>query len=181
MPSQFTSELSCNEVAAITKLLGIHTVTLSIESSYQAFLATLSTQLAGGQHGVTEQNIQARCRANLIMALSNKSGNLVITTGNRSEVAVGYCTLYGDMAGGYAILKNVPKTLVYKLAEYRNALSAAIPPHTITREPTAELAPGQKDQDTLPPYPMLDEILECYLNLGMSIDEMVAADSMLML
>jgi NAD+ synthase (glutamine-hydrolysing) len=126
---------------------------------------------------VTEQNIQARIRGNLLMALSNEFGWLVLTTGNKSETAVGYTTLYGDMAGGFAVLKDVPKTLVYRLAEYRNNVgdgSGVIPVSTISRAPSAELAPGQTDQDTLPPYDVLDRIIEAYVVRDDSIDEVVA-------
>lgn len=174
MPSRYTAEVSATDVAALTTSLGIETSTHSIEPAYQSFLSTLTNNVKPDQPGITEQNIQARCRSVLIMALSNATGKLVLTTGNRSELAVGYCTLYGDMSGGYAVLKNVPKTLVYELTKYRNTISQAIPENILQREPTAELAPNQKDQDTLPPYPLLDDILECYLNRGMSIAEIVA-------
>src|SRR6185437_14672298 len=123
---------------------------------------------------VTEENIQARCRAIILMALSNKSGNLVLTTGNRSEMAVGYCTLYGDMAGGFAVLKDVPKTLVYELAIHRNQKECIIPQRIIDRPPSAELAEDQKDEDSLPPYSILDPILDYYLNQSKSIEEIIA-------
>ncbi len=174
MPSRYTSTLSGTEVEALATLLNIHTSTLSIEETYNQFLATLKNEVQHESPEITEQNIQSRCRCILLMALSNSTGKLVLTTGNRSELAVGYCTLYGDMSGGYAPLKNVPKTMVYQLAKWRNQQSPAIPTDTIRREPTAELAPNQKDQDTLPPYPILDQILEGYLNHGNSIAEIVA-------
>jgi NAD+ synthase (glutamine-hydrolysing) len=174
MPSRYTSTLSGTEVEALAKLLAIKTTTLSIEGVHAGFLSALAPQISPAPASITEQNIQSRCRCILLMALSNASGKLVLTTGNRSEVAVGYCTLYGDMSGGYAPLKNVPKTLIYQLAKYRNSLSPAIPLNTIQREPSAELAPNQKDQDSLPPYPELDQILENYLNHGYSITEMIA-------
>jgi NAD+ synthase (glutamine-hydrolysing) len=174
MPSRYSSQISADDAAALSSLLKFDLQTLSIEEAYQSFSTTLAPALKNKKLDLTEQNIQARCRCILLMALSNATGNLVLTTGNRSEVAVGYCTLYGDMAGGFAVIKNVPKTVVYQLAEYRNKMSAAIPQNTIKRAPTAELAPDQTDQDTLPPYPVLDKILECYLNKGFSITQIVA-------
>ena len=173
MPSRYTAEMSANDVAALSTALNIASTTLSIEPAYREILATLGNTVHAEQPGITEQNIQARCRSVLVMALSNATGKLVLTTGNRSELAVGYCTLYGDMSGGYAVLKNVPKTLVYKLAAYRNALGHVIPENILHREPTAELAPNQKDQDSLPPYSELDAILDCYLDQSMSIAEIV--------
>lgn len=174
MPSRYTSEISNKDVVDLANNLEIKVSTISIEPTYLAFLESLAPELGDKKPDITEENIQARCRAIILMALSNASGKLVLTTGNRSEVAVGYCTLYGDMSGGYAVLKNVPKTLVYQLARYRNELGAAIPENSIVRAPTAELAPNQKDQDTLPPYPDLDKILAFYLNHGMSITEIAA-------
>lgn len=174
MPSRYTSEISNQDVEDLAANLGIKASTISIEPTYLAFLQSLAPELGDKKPDITEENIQARCRAIILMALSNASGKLVLTTGNRSEVAVGYCTLYGDMSGGYAVLKNVPKTLVYQLARYRNEHGAAIPENSIVRAPTAELAPNQKDQDTLPPYPELDKILVFYLNHGMSITEIAA-------
>ena len=134
----------------------------------------MSQQLAGTELDTTEQNIQARCRGTILMGLSNKFGRLVLTTGNKSEVAVGYCTLYGDMAGGFDVLKDVSKTMVYKLARYRNTVSAVIPERVITRPPSAELAPDQKDEDNLPPYDILDGILEAYVEHDSSISDIVA-------
>ena len=174
MPSRYTTDTSRDDVESLANNLGIQTSTLSIEETYQSFLTTLTPEFHHAEPDITEQNIQARCRCILLMALSNATGKLVLTTGNRSELAVGYCTLYGDMAGGYAILKNVPKTMVYQLAEHRNKASNVIPTNTLRREPTAELAPNQKDQDTLPPYADLDQILLSYLNHGEGIDEIVA-------
>jgi NAD+ synthase (glutamine-hydrolysing) len=174
MPSRYTSEISNKDVVDLANNLEIKVSTISIEPTYLAFLESLAPELGDKKPDITEENIQARCRAIILMALSNASGKLVLTTGNRSEVAVGYCTLYGDMSGGYAVLKNVPKTLVYQLARYCNELGAAIPENSIVRAPTAELAPNQKDQDTLPPYPDLDKILAFYLNHGMSITEIAA-------
>lgn len=174
MPSQFTASMSNEDAELLAKNLGMKTSTISIESAYKNFLATLAGEFNNKKPDVTEENIQSRCRGLILMALSNASGKLVLTTGNRSEVAVGYCTLYGDMCGGYAVLKNVPKTMVYELANYRNKISAVIPERTIHRAPSAELAPDQTDQDTLPPYDILDKILFCYLNLGQGIDEITA-------
>ncbi len=174
MPSRYTADISMEDAFTLTRDLGVNAETISIESSYKSFLASLTPSFANKKPDITEENIQARCRAIILMALSNKYGHLVLTTGNRSELAVGYCTLYGDMAGGFAVLKDVPKMLVYQLATYRNQLSAVIPERTIERPPTAELAPNQKDEDSLPPYPMLDPILDDYLNKSQSIDEIVA-------
>ena len=138
-------------------------------------LAPVFEGMPGGATDNTEQNLQARCRAVLLMALSNKSGALVLTTSNKSEVAVGYSTLYGDMAGGFDVLKDVPKTLVYRLAEYRNTLGAVIPQRVIDRPPSAELAPDQKDEDSLPPYPGLDEILRLYVEHDLSAEDIISA------
>lgn len=173
MPSRYTADISHEDAQALIDNLGIRSDKISIEPAYQAFLDLLAPSFAGKKVDVTEENIQARCRAVILMALSNKTGNLVLTTGNRSELATGYCTLYGDMAGGYAVLKDVPKTMVYELCHYRNSISYVIPQSTIERPPTAELAPDQKDQDSLPPYPVLDDILCAYLNKSQSIDEIV--------
>ena len=173
MPSRYTADISTEDATIIAKNLGVVMDTISIEPTYKSFLESLAPNFAGKHPDVTEENIQARCRAVILMALSNKSGSLVLTTGNRSEIAVGYCTLYGDMAGGFAVLKDVPKTLVYKLAAYRNTLHAVIPQRTIDRPPTAELAVNQKDEDTLPPYAELDNMLECYLNQNQDIEEMI--------
>ena len=122
----------------------------------------------------TEENIQARCRGIILMALSNQSGKILLTTGNRSEMAMGYATLYGDMCGGLAVLKDIPKTMVYQLANYRNHISPVIPQRTIERAPTAELAPNQKDEDSLPPYPILDKILDLYINQDQSMEDILA-------
>jgi NAD+ synthase (glutamine-hydrolysing) len=175
MPSRYTADISRDDAAMLSKNLRIKSDTISIESTYQTLLETLAPSFVGKKPDVTEENLQARCRAILLMALSNKSGNLVLTTGNRSEMAVGYCTLYGDMAGGFAPLKDVPKTLVYKLANYRNSIHPVIPQRIIDRPPTAELAPNQKDEDSLPPYSVLDDILEAYLNRSMSMTDIIAA------
>lgn len=174
MPSRYTADISLADSMQLSSTLGTTLETISIEPTYQAFIDSLAPSFAGKKPDTAEENIQARCRAIILMALSNKYGHLVLTTGNRSELAVGYCTLYGDMAGSFAVLKDVPKTLVYSLAAYRNQLSKVIPERTMLRPPTAELAPNQKDEDTLPPYSLLDHILECYLNESKSIEDMVA-------
>ncbi|EKD72034.1 MAG: hypothetical protein ACD_46C00027G0001, partial [uncultured bacterium] len=174
MPSRFTQSISNKDAIALINALGVKHDTLSIEAAYSSLLETLAPIFSDKKTEVTEENIQSRCRGILLMALSNKYGNLVLTTGNRSELAVGYCTLYGDMAGGFAVLKDVPKTMVYELAKYRNQINPVIPERTIERPPTAELAPDQKDEDTLPPYAVLDQILEAYLNQGLGIDDIIA-------
>ncbi|MGD1048369.1 MAG: NAD(+) synthase, partial [Candidatus Krumholzibacteriaceae bacterium] len=161
---------------AVCENLGIEKMEIPIGPIYESYLE--STRAAFGRRpmDVTEENIQARIRGNLLMALSNKFGWLVLTTGNKSELAVGYCTLYGDMAGGFAVIKDVPKTLVYPLCRYRNARGRklVIPNSILRRRPTAELAANQFDQDTLPPYPVLDRIIELYVERDMGFDEIVA-------
>ncbi|MGH8403818.1 MAG: NAD(+) synthase, partial [Gammaproteobacteria bacterium] len=142
--------------------------------AFEAFLQSLNPMLGPGAAGITEQNIQARCRGVLLMALSNSSSRLLLTTGNKSELAVGYATLYGDMAGGFAPLKDVTKSLVYRLARYRNSLSPAIPEAVLERAPSAELAPGQKDADNLPSYAVLDPILTAYVEDDKTVAEIVA-------
>ncbi len=174
MPSRYTADISIEDAATITRNLGVATETISIEPTYQTLLDSLAPSFVGKKPDITEENIQARCRAIILMALSNKYGHLVLTTGNRSELAVGYCTLYGDMAGGFAVLKDVPKTLVYQLSHYRNQQDNVIPRCIMDRPPTAELATDQKDEDSLPPYPVLDRILERYLNHSQSIDDIIA-------
>lgn len=174
MPSRYSSDISLEEASTIAQNVGIPLEVISIEPVYKSFLESLAPQFRDKKMDVTEENIQARCRAILLMALSNKFGHLVLTTGNRSELAVGYCTLYGDMAGGFSVLKDIPKTLVYELANYRNQIKAIIPTRTIERAPSAELAPNQKDQDSLPPYSVLDQILFAYLNESKSIEDIIA-------
>lgn len=161
MPSRYTSDLSVELAKEQVKRLGVKSHVVSIEEPYQAFLNVLKDVFAGLKPDVTEENIQARCRGAILMAISNKTGRLVLATGNKSESAVGYATLYGDTVGGFAPLKDVSKTMVYKLARYRNRQldAAPIPEQVLTREPSAELAAGQKDTDSLPPYPVLDAIL----------------------
>lgn len=174
MPSRYTSEISLEDALELVNHLGVQHESISIEPAYQSFLESLAPSFAGKKPNIAEENIQARCRAILLMALSNKLGYLVLTTGNRSEMATGYCTLYGDMAGGFAVLKDIPKMMVYELSRYRNQINLVIPERTLVRAPTAELAPDQKDEDSLPPYSVLDQILECYLNQSKSIPEIVA-------
>jgi NAD+ synthase (glutamine-hydrolysing) len=144
---------------------------LSIEPMFESTLAVLKDMFAGFPPDTTEENIQARCRGVLLMAISNKTGKMVLTTGNKSEMAVGYATLYGDMAGGFAPLKDCAKTLVYQLANYRNGISPVIPGRVITRAPTAELRDDQKDSDSLPPYDVLDAILEAFIEKDFSVEQ----------
>ena len=174
LPSRHTSKLSLDEAAAQARGMGVGYDIIPIEPAFEALRAGLQGPLGGDTAGITEQNLQARIRGTQLMALSNKTGKLLLSTGNKSEVAVGYATLYGDMAGGYAPLKDVVKTLVYRLARYRNVLSAVIPKAVIEREPTAELAPGQKDSDSLPPYAVLDPILTAYVEQDKTVAEIVA-------
>ena len=175
MPFRYTAQMSVEDAEAEATALGVKFQIISIEKIYESFAEALSEEFAGLPIDVTEQNIQARCRGVLLMAISNKKGVLVLTTGNKSEMAVGYSTLYGDMAGGFDVLKDVPKMLVYQLSRYRNTLSPVIPERVIERPPSAELAPDQKDEDNLPPYEILDQILECYVERDMSADAIIAA------
>jgi NAD+ synthase (glutamine-hydrolysing) len=174
MPSRYTADMSWEDAQAEAAALGVEYRVIPIEPAFEAFLATLREEFAGRPADITEENIQARCRGIILMAISNKKGKIVLTTGNKSELAVGYATLYGDMAGGYAPIKDVPKTLVYRLAHYRNSLGAVIPQRVFERAPTAELAPNQKDADSLPPYPVLDAILERYIERDMGAEQIVA-------
>jgi NAD+ synthase (glutamine-hydrolysing) len=175
MPSEFTSKATLRDARAVCGRLGIRMLEIPIAGIYESYLESTRKAFRGRRADVTEENIQARIRGNLLMALSNKFGWLVLTTGNKSELAVGYCTLYGDMAGGFAVIKDVPKTLVYPLCRYRNARSRApvFPSSILRRRPTAELRPGQFDQDTLPPYPVLDRIIELYVERDLGFDEIV--------
>jgi len=171
MPSRYTADMSNEDALLEAQALNTKYSTLPIEPIFKQFLAGLSDEFAGLKTDTTEENIQARVRGTLLMALSNKTGKIVLTTGNKSEMAVGYATLYGDMAGGFAVLKDVPKTLVYRLAKYRNSLSAVIPERVITRAPSAELAEDQADQDSLPDYAILDKILHYYVECNMGVEE----------
>lgn len=173
MPFRYTSELSKNDAADQAQRMGVRYSSISIEPMYEAFMVALAEEFAGTGRDTTEENLQARCRGVTLMAISNKKGYLVLTTGNKSEIAVGYSTLYGDMAGGFDALKDVPKTLVFALAEYRNTLGEVIPPTVISRPPSAELAPDQKDEDNLPPYSVLDQILALYIEEDESAEAII--------
>ena len=183
MPSPYTAEISWVDARDMAARLGVRYEEIAIAPMFDAFRTSLATQFAGLPEDATEENIQARIRGTLLMALSNKSGSIVLTTGNKSEMATGYCTLYGDMAGGFAVIKDVAKTLVYRLAEWKNrqpTLRAdgthgpVIPERIITRAPSAELRPDQTDQDSLPPYEVLDAILARYMEDDQSIESIVA-------
>lgn len=174
MPFRYTADISVADAKEEADLLGIEFDIVSIEPMFDAFMQQLAPMFAGTERDTTEENLQARCRGVMLMALSNKSRRLVLTTGNKSEMAVGYATLYGDMAGGFDVLKDVPKTLVFQLSEYRNTLSYVIPQRVIDRPPSAELAPDQVDQDSLPPYDILDAILHAYVEQDKSVADLVA-------
>lgn len=163
MPSRYTSNMSIEDAIAQANTLSVHYSTIEIEPIFEAFLNALTAEFTGLPQDITEENLQARVRGTLLMAISNKKGPIVLTTGNKSEMAVGYATLYGDMAGGFSVLKDIYKTMVYRLCKYRNTISPVIPERVLARAPSAELAEDQKDQDALPPYPILDEILERYI------------------
>ena len=174
MPSRYTSRMSLEDARAEAEALQVAYHEISIEPAFTAFLGSLRDTLGDMSAGTTEENIQARSRGVLLMAVSNEQHRIVLTTGNKSEMSVGYATLYGDMAGGFAPIKDVPKLLVYRLAEYRNRKGCVIPERVITRPPSAELAPDQKDVDSLPPYEVLDPILERYIEQDRSIEQIVA-------
>jgi NAD+ synthase (glutamine-hydrolysing) len=177
MPSPYSSRGSIDDAAALASVLGIRTLTLPIEPAMRAMEATLRPAFDGCPRDVTEENIQARIRGNLLMALSNKRGALLLTTGNKSELSVGYCTLYGDMSGGLAVIADVPKTMVYRIAQWLNETRgrAVIPEPTLTKAPSAELRPNQTDQDSLPPYDVLDDILQRHIEQHQPADEIIAA------
>ncbi len=174
MPSQYTAGMSCEDARAQAEVMGVRYSEIAIRPVFDAFRAALADEFRGLPEDVTEENLQARVRGTLLMALSNKSGSIVLTTGNKSEMGTGYATLYGDMAGGFAVLKDIRKTLVYRLASYRNTLGAVIPQRVIDRAPSAELRPDQKDQDSLPPYDVLDGIMAAYVEQYRSPREIVA-------
>ncbi|HEY0962692.1 MAG TPA: NAD+ synthase [Pseudomonadales bacterium] len=177
MPFTYTAQMSIEDAEAEARMLGIEFRVIPIGAMYDSFMAALQREFAGFPADLTEQNLQARCRGVVLMAISNKKGLLVLTTGNKSEMAVGYSTLYGDMAGGFDVLKDVPKMQVYALARHRNLVGAngpVIPQRVIDRPPSAELAPGQVDEDNLPPYPVLDRILELYVEHDLSCEAIVA-------
>lgn len=177
MPSRYSSPGSISDAELLARNLGIKHINISIEKAFQAYLETLANQFSDTKTDVTEENIQARIRGNILMALSNKFGWLVLTTGNKSEFATGYTTLYGDMAGGFAVIKDVPKTLVYELAKYRNSTAGreVIPSSVINKAPSAELRPEQKDTDSLPPYELLDPVLTAYVEEDRSVEQIIGA------
>jgi len=175
MPSRYTQAMSIEDAVSEAEALGVRHHTISIEPAVAAFNGMLAGLFAGTARDTTEENIQARCRGVILMALSNKQGKLLLTTGNKSEMSVGYATLYGDMAGGFAPIKDVPKMLVYRLAKYRNRIAPVIPERVLTRPPSAELAPDQVDEDSLPPYDILDPILERYVEQDQSAEQIMAA------
>lgn len=175
MPFRYTASMSVEDAEEEARHLGVEFNIVSIEPMFDAFMGQLAPLFEGTERDTTEENLQARARGVLLMAISNKRRRLVLTTGNKSEVAVGYCTLYGDMVGGFAPIKDVPKTLVFELAKYRNTLGYVIPQRVIDRPPSAELAPDQLDQDSLPPYDVLDAILEAYVEQDKSLEELLAA------
>jgi NAD+ synthase/NAD+ synthase (glutamine-hydrolysing) len=163
MPGPYSSQGSIDDARELARNLGIRFELLSINSAYEAYRQTLQGVFAGQKEDVTEENIQSRARGTMLMALSNKLGAIVLSTGNKSELGVGYCTLYGDMVGGLAVISDVPKTLVYRLSHYLNSRRAVIPQATLEKPPSAELRPDQKDSDSLPPYEILDAVLEDYV------------------
>lgn len=174
MPSEFTADMSVVDAREMADIVGVKYDEIAIKPLYESYIKALAPQFSDLPFDATEENLQARIRGMLLMAISNKFGSIVVTTGNKSEMAVGYCTLYGDMAGGFALLKDVPKTLVYKLCAYRNQLSRVIPERIITRPPSAELRANQVDQDSLPPYDVLDAIIEAYVEDDLSRADIVA-------
>ncbi|MCU7959005.1 MAG: NAD+ synthase, partial [gamma proteobacterium symbiont of Bathyaustriella thionipta] len=173
MPSRYTADISNQDAVKQAEISAIQWRSIPIEPAFKAFTSMLEDEFSGLPVDVTEENIQARCRGIILMAISNKKRKILLTTGNKSEMAVGYATLYGDMAGGFAPLKDVPKLLVYQLAEYRNSLSRVIPQRVIDRPPSAELRADQKDEDSLPPYEVLDAILYRYIEQDMSADDII--------
>jgi NAD+ synthase (glutamine-hydrolysing) len=177
MPSPYSSRGSLEDALQLAASLGMETLTLPIEPAMRAMEATLCQAFAGTACDVTEENIQARIRGNLLMALSNKRGAMLLTTGNKSEIAVGYCTLYGDMSGGLAVIADVPKTMVYRVARWLNETRgrAIIPEAILTKAPSAELRPNQTDQDSLPPYDVLDAVLQRHVEQHETADEIIAA------
>jgi NAD+ synthase (glutamine-hydrolysing) len=175
MPSRYTAQMSLDDAKEEADILGVDYKIISIEPTFQSFLDTLKDEFAGTEADTTEENIQARCRGVILMALSNKLRRMVLTTGNKSEMAVGYSTLYGDMAGGFAPLKDVEKQLVYALCDYRNSVSRVIPQRVLDRPPSAELRPDQQDQDSLPDYAILDAILRMSVEEDMPRQQIIDA------
>ena len=174
MPSRYTAEISLADAQAMADGLGVHHDVISIEPIFHSVNQALAELFAGRDEDVTEENIQSRCRGMILMAISNKLGLMLLTTGNKSEMAVGYATLYGDMAGGFAPIKDCSKSMVFRLADYRNSLGAVIPARIIERPPSAELRHEQKDTDSLPPYDVLDPILSAFIEEDCSVDDIVA-------
>jgi NAD+ synthetase len=174
MPSRYTAQMSLEDSREITRNLGVRYDEIPIGPAFEVFLQSLAKEFKGRPVDAAEENLQARIRGTLLMALSNKFGAIVLTTGNKSEMAVGYATLYGDMAGGFAVIKDILKTLVYRLCEYRNGIGRVIPERVLTRPPSAELRPNQTDQDSLPPYDVLDAIIAAYMENDLSPAEMMA-------
>lgn len=175
MPSRYTADMSLEDARAEAGALAVAYHEIPIEAPFSSFLEVLDDTFAGLEADTTEENIQARCRGVILMAISNKKRKILLTTGNKSEMSVGYATLYGDMAGGFAPIKDVPKLLVYRLCAYRNSLGVVIPQRVLERPPSAELAPDQKDEDSLPPYEVLDPVLERYIERDESIEQIIAA------
>ena len=167
MPSPFTSQESIEDALELAKNLGINTLTIPITGVFDSYLKTLETAFSGRPFDTTEENLQARIRSNILMAVSNKFGHMVLATGNKTELAVGYCTLYGDLTGGFALISDISKTMVYSLARHLNSINHVIPERIFTKAPSAELKPNQKDQDELPPYDILDAIIELYVEKNM--------------
>ena len=178
MPSRYSSQSSITDTEILCKKIGVRLITLSIEKAHSAFESILSDTFRNTESGSTEENIQSRIRGSLIMALANKFNCLVLTTGNKSEMATGYATLYGDMAGAFGVIKDVPKTLVYELAEHRNSIGPGvpIPDNILKKEPSAELKPNQKDSDMLPPYNQLDRIIDYYVEQRMEPSTIIQAE-----
>jgi NAD+ synthase (glutamine-hydrolysing) len=175
MPSQYTANMSLEDAQAMASALNVKYTVIPIKPLFDEFIATLAPEFRGRSPDTAEENIQARIRGTLLMALSNKFGAIVLTTGNKSEMAVGYSTLYGDMAGGFAVIKDISKTLVYKLSRYRNSIGSVIPERVIVRAPSAELRPDQTDQDSLPPYDVLDAIMEAYMERNETPQDIIAS------
>jgi NAD+ synthase (glutamine-hydrolysing) len=176
MPSPYSSGGSVEDSRRLAENLGIRFDILAIKNLFQTYLETLEPLFAGRQPDLTEENIQARIRGSLLMAIANKFNRLLLTTGNKSELAVGYCTLYGDMSGGLAPISDLPKGMVYELARHLNRDREIIPEATLTKEPSAELRPGQKDQDSLPPYELLDRVLELYIDRGLDAENIAGEE-----
>jgi NAD+ synthetase len=174
MPSQYTAQMSLDDSREIARKLQVRYDEIPIRPVFDAFLGLLAKEFSGRPVDAAEENLQARIRGTLLMALSNKFGSIVLTTGNKSEMAVGYATLYGDMAGGFAVIKDTLKTLVYRLCRYRNGVAQVIPERVLTRAPSAELRPDQTDQDSLPPYDVLDAIISGYMETDLSPAEIIA-------